>query len=286
MADRNAGNQLRDMAQHRGFKLVKSRRRKPGTGDNGKFGLIDATGKALLGISEAGLTASAQDIENYLRGGVESSWTKSAKITPYRPAQNQIGTNAKAGVEPICESRPRGGKRLERRIVNSNGRGARKSARAPLQAHEPEVQTIKPAAAVPDLVVRAPKPGEAKDLQRFLEGVQQDSGGLAEHLALVLKMGGVVIARLEGIVGCACWASIPSPQHGLVGRITWLCVAGPHRRRGDGTKLVQAAIDALAKKECALIEVMSDIDIKNSNRFLRSLGFEQNSYRFARAIER
>ena len=46
---------LREMAKHRGFKLVKSRRRKPG-GDFGRFGLVDAkTGQDCFGIGKHGL---------------------------------------------------------------------------------------------------------------------------------------------------------------------------------------------------------------------------------------
>ena len=69
MAQVATDQKLRDMAEHRGLKLVKSRRRKPGVGDYGKFGLIDAAGKPLLGIGAQGLEASAQDIEAYLRAG-------------------------------------------------------------------------------------------------------------------------------------------------------------------------------------------------------------------------
>ena len=64
MADMISNDQLREMAAHRLLKLVKSKRRKPGVGDYGKFGLTDADGKELLCFSADGLTASAEDIEN------------------------------------------------------------------------------------------------------------------------------------------------------------------------------------------------------------------------------
>ena len=58
MADESSDQALRAMAEHRGLKLVKSRRRKPGTGDFGKYGLTDAAGTPLLGMGADGHTAS------------------------------------------------------------------------------------------------------------------------------------------------------------------------------------------------------------------------------------
>lgn len=78
-------DQLREMAQHRGLKLVKSRRRKSGTGDYGKYGLTDVAGKALLGIDGGGLTASTEDIQEYLRRSELSTWKQSAETAPDRP---------------------------------------------------------------------------------------------------------------------------------------------------------------------------------------------------------
>ena len=90
MADESIDSQLRDMAQHRGLKLVKSRRRKPGTGDFGRYGLTDDKGKPLLGVGEDGLTASADDIESYLRAGTASSWKQSAKSQPDSPRVRNV----------------------------------------------------------------------------------------------------------------------------------------------------------------------------------------------------
>ena len=53
---------LRAMALHRGLKLRKSRRRKPG-GDFGLYGFEDAGGEAVLGIGEKGLEATGAEIE-------------------------------------------------------------------------------------------------------------------------------------------------------------------------------------------------------------------------------
>jgi mannose-6-phosphate isomerase-like protein (cupin superfamily) len=73
--------QLRESARHRGLKLVKSRRRKAG-GDYGNYGLTDAGGTQLLGFGKGGLTASADEVEAYLRGAMRSDWKEAAKGLP------------------------------------------------------------------------------------------------------------------------------------------------------------------------------------------------------------
>jgi len=72
-----ANEALRDMATHRGFKLVASRRRKPG-GDFGLYGLKDADGEPVFGIEKGALKASAGEVEAFLRDGMRATWTKSA----------------------------------------------------------------------------------------------------------------------------------------------------------------------------------------------------------------
>jgi len=72
-----ANEALRDMATHRGFKLVASRRRKPG-GDFGLYGLNDASGEPVFGIERGTLKASAEEVEAFLRDGMRATWSKSA----------------------------------------------------------------------------------------------------------------------------------------------------------------------------------------------------------------
>jgi mannose-6-phosphate isomerase-like protein (cupin superfamily) len=72
-----ANEALRDMATHRGFKLVASRRRKPG-GDFGLYGLTDAGGEPVFGIEKGALKASAEEVEAFLRDGTRATWAKSA----------------------------------------------------------------------------------------------------------------------------------------------------------------------------------------------------------------
>lgn len=77
MADKDRDVVLREMAANRGCRLVKSRRRKPG-GDYGRYGLKDAgSGKEVLGFGKDGLTATAEEVEDFLRGGAAAEWKRS-----------------------------------------------------------------------------------------------------------------------------------------------------------------------------------------------------------------
>ncbi|WP_294046930.1 cupin domain-containing protein [Sphingomonas sp.] len=76
---------LREMAKHRGLTLKASRRRKPG-GDFGKLGLVDAAGKAVLGIGNAGLEASDAEVETFLRDATRATWKSSAGTARIRKA--------------------------------------------------------------------------------------------------------------------------------------------------------------------------------------------------------
>lgn len=72
-----ADQKLREMAAHRGLKLIRSRRRKEG-GDYGLFGLKDAEGKPVLGIESASVSATYEEVEDYLRDQLHADWTRSA----------------------------------------------------------------------------------------------------------------------------------------------------------------------------------------------------------------
>lgn len=271
MTDVTIGDKLREMAEHRGLKLVRSRRRKPGTGDYGKFGLTDAAGKPLLGIGDAGLTASPEDVEQYLRAGATSTWKASAKATPARPASARKA----ARTEPAGEKAEP--ERADRRPQRAS------EAPEPVRRAEPE-----PAAA-PRLAIRPARPADAAalvPLLRQLASVDIDELGIARNLAAVRKAGGgMLVAELGEPVGCCGWAVLPTVQHGPVGRLTLLLVDQAYRRRGIATALLDAATEALREAGCSRIEAMSDIAIRNAHNFFRTLRFEQTSYRFARPID-
>ena len=79
MGEAGRDDRLREAAANRGLKLVKSRRRTPGRGDYGRYGLTDAAGTKLLGFGKSGLTATAADIEAFLHKGVAADWQSSLR---------------------------------------------------------------------------------------------------------------------------------------------------------------------------------------------------------------
>lgn len=304
---KNDDDTLREMALHRGLRLIKSRRRKPGVGDFGKFGLTDVTGKPLLGIGKDALTASAEDIEAYLRTSELSTWKQSAEMTPVRRASRQ-------SVPPISE------------IEEGATRRRRKTTRARSSASEPHEsvathRTNKPETAIrpalrivpkagsrmeletksapkaqsqakpaPVLHIRAVAPSDTDALFRLLGqlgGVPATQADIAANLIMIRKAkAGMIVAELDGIVGCCGWAVLATVHRGQVGRLTALVVDSRHRRKGIGTEMLAAAEKELIKAGCRQIEAMSDIAINNSHNFFRNSKFEQTSYRFLRLIEK
>ncbi len=91
---------LREMAAHRGLKLLSSRRRKPG-GDFGKYGLNDAKGRPVFGMGKDGLAASAGEVEDYLRGATSNAWSKSAGSVKARSK-----SKAEPRVAAVAKPRP------------------------------------------------------------------------------------------------------------------------------------------------------------------------------------
>jgi len=309
MTDEPIDQKLRDMAEHRGLKLLKSRKRKPGSGDYGKFGLTDAEGKALLGVSEKGLTASPEDIEAYLRKGATSTWKASAEVTPARsrhrsrsraqdeeqdeepvirrrrgtadrvraPGAAETASAPAAGNQPVSRASDKSAKPAKSRRSKITAAAARKDDR---QADAP----AEPAPAA--LEIRVAKSSDAAGLSgllRQLAAGKADEPGVARNLEKLRKAGGgACIAEKDEIIGGCCWTSIQTLQHGLIGRITLLLVDKGQRRQGVGSALLNEACAALRKAGCSRIEAMSDIEISNAHNFFRALKFEQTSYRFAR----
>lgn len=114
-----AGDALRHMAANRGCRLVRSRIRTPGRGDYGKFGLKDAkTGKAVLGFGKKGLTATADEVEAFLRGGGASAWQSSVGKTPPRPRKKPAAPPVKAAPKLVIrDARPKDADALATLIV-------------------------------------------------------------------------------------------------------------------------------------------------------------------------
>ena len=304
-------DQLRDLAAHRGLKLILSRRRKAGAGDFGKFGLTDAAGKPLLGISEEGLTASAADVEAYLRTGAVSTWRQSAEVTPDRPRSATKSDTPEEAAEPLAtrarkrvDRGPSGKASAERSPSQASPVDARTSA-PPTDARydgdgnrsvEPQAEArlqrrpaVKPAPEpAPKLLIRTAMAGDVVALARLIvqaDGITAAPDDLAENLGAMLKTGGgIIMAAFEEPIGCCCWSVLQTAQHGALGRLTLLFVGEASRRRRIGTQLLATAEQALRERGCSHLEVMSDIEIRNAHGLFRTLGFEQTSYRFSRAL--
>ena len=96
---------LREMAANRGCKLVASRIRTPGKGDYGRFGLKDAkTGRDLFGIGKKGLTATAAEIEAFLRGDSAAGWKESVGSAKRAPKAEAV---PKPKLAPAAKPAPR-----------------------------------------------------------------------------------------------------------------------------------------------------------------------------------
>lgn len=293
---------LREMAQHRGFKLLKSRRRKPGVGDFGRFGLSDAAGKPVMGVGPDGLTALPDEVEAYLRAGALDSWKASAKSTPNAPKKSRSspvpndskkkdGTQVAAAGANITVGRTARetgkGERPDRPPSAGTADRSSKKFRPPVAKKEcakSAEPTPKPPAT---LSIRKPQKEEVAaiaGLLREVSGIDRTARDAADGIAASRKSGGgLLVADQGGLIGCIAWVIVPTMHRGAIGRITTLVVTAKERRKGIGRKLIDGALEALAKAGCEQIEAMSDIDIRNAHGFFRSLDFSQASYRFTRS---
>ena len=261
MAAEDRSGELREAAAHRGLKLVKSRRRKPGAGDYGRFGLTDIAGKKLFGFGPGGLTATAEDIAAYLRKGAAATWAESARATPARSKKSLEQVRAgKAEAEDVRAAKPR-----------------RRQAEKPIAEKEAELPPAPPAKPTP------PPPALALRNAKFMdaEAIAALVGGDGQAIAATLRSRApVLVADRGGVIGCVAWHIVPTLQRGVIGRITVVAVAEEERRQGIGTALIEAARARLAKQGCTFVEVMSEIELRNAHGFFRALGFRQSSYRF------
>lgn len=257
MSEPGRDERLRDAAANRGLKLVKSRLRTPGKGDYGHYGLTDAGGAKLLGFGSSGLTATAQEIEDYLHNGALSDWKTSLRAAGPRP---RPGKRAAAAPKP-------------------------RAARAP--APEPQAEP-EPEPPPPPLSVRSARAGDSEAIAALVTALGFEAGrdDIAGRLAALKKAREEPLVAEQGaVIGVLAWHVTPVLHRPKpVGRITMMVVAGGERRRGIGRALVEAACGHLRAKGCGLIEVTSNVDLSGAHGFYRRLGFERTSYRFAKEL--
>jgi len=243
---------LREMAENRGCRLVKSRRRKPGAGDYGRYGLKDAgSGEEVFGFGKGGLTATAEEIEAHLRGGALAGWKTSLRA--------------------------------------AGGRAKAKAPRTP-PPPPPAPKRSKAAPPAPELRVRAADSVDAGAIAPLLAelGFAADGAALVERLARLARLGEPpLIAKLgEEVVGCLTWHVTPALHRPHpVGRVTMLIVAAHARRRGVASALIEAAEARVKERGCGLIEATSLVRRKAAHKFYLSLGWDRTSYRFARRLD-
>jgi ribosomal protein S18 acetylase RimI-like enzyme len=257
MGDSGRDERLRDAAANRGLKLVRSRVRTPGKGDYGRFGLTDAGGAKLLGFGRSGLTATAEEIEDYLHKGALTDWKTSLRA---------------AGAKP-----------KPRRKKPPDSEPPSRTARGPKTEPEPE-----PEPEPPPLAVRPARPADSDAIAGLVTalGFETASEDIARRLTALKKAGEPPLVAEQGaVVGVLAWHVTPVLHRPRpVGRITMMAVADDERRRGVGRALVEAACAQLRAKGCGLVEVTSNFDLSGAHGFYRRLGFERTSYRFAKEL--
>ena len=245
-------DRLREAAANRGLKLVRSRVRTPGKGDYGRFGLTDASGRKLLGFGKTGLTATAEEIDDYLHRGAAADWKTSLKAAGARPP-------------PRRKTRPAG-----------------QPEPGPAPEPEPEPEPL------PPLSVRAARLADSGAIAALVGALSfpASPAEVEKRLAALNRLKETPLVAEQGeVIGVLAWHVTPVLHRPKpVGRITMMIVAEGERRRGVGRALVDSACERLRAKGCGLIEVTSNVDLSGAHGFYRRLGFERTSYRFAKEL--
>ncbi len=259
----NAGRDkmLRDMAANRGLRLVKSRRRKPGVGDYGHYGLEDQTGKKVFGFGKRGLTATPDEIETHLRDFMVEDWKSSLTQAARAPKREKAPS-------------PRAAKK--------------KTPRSPPPPSPPPPAPSPPPPS-PKLVIREAKPGDAEAITALVDelGFEVTKNEVSKRLRALAKGDEpVLVADRDGVIGCLTWHVTPVLHRPTpVGRVTMLVVTEHARREGAGEALVAEAEARTAARGCGLIEVTSNIELGGAHAFYQRIGFERTSYRFVKKQE-
>ena len=289
---------LREAARARGFRLVKSRRRKPG-GDFGRYGLVElASGRECMGFGEDGLTATADEVLAYLRGGELASWKRSLIGVVGEEPKKAAGDK---GAEKKGRSDEEPRKDDETREADGPARPEAKTKRDPTRGgRKPESPAPAPERPPPSLrVVReeveerppaSPPPAIREAARRDAAAIAKLLGipaaALADRLAAAIRADEPpLIAEQDGIVGIAAWTTVATLQRGTVGRITALCVAKESRRQGLGTRLLAETEERMRDAGVETLELAIEIDFDAPTGFLRHAGFARTTNGYAKALE-
>jgi ribosomal protein S18 acetylase RimI-like enzyme len=251
---------LREMAEHRGCRLVRSRRRTPGVGDYGRYGLKDAaTDKEVMGFGPDGLTASAEEVEAFLRKGAVADWKISLAAAAAAPDPPKRKAKQAAEAEP-----------------------------SPPPAPAPPPPPPPPPPPKPPLAIREAAPRDAERLSVLLEelGFPSAPKDIRTRLAALRKLGEPpLVADEDGPIGCLAWHATPVLHRPTaVGRVTMLVITKAARGRGVGSALLKEAEARLKQAGCALIEVTSNIELGGAHEFYKSRGYRRTSYRFVKEL--
>lgn len=261
MAEADRDQTLRDLAANRGCKLVRSRRRKPGTGDYGRYGLKNSAGAEVFGFGSGGLTATAEEIEAFLRQGLAATWKSS--LAAAGPAE---AARPRPSPPPPAEPEPRSAK-------PERAARAKPPRPAPDPCPEPE----------PELRIRDSTPRDAEAIAELLR--ISDRKAFSQRLKALVQAGDPpLVAEKDQVCGVAAWHVVPTlAQARSIGRITTLFVAEDERRQGIGRALLKAAEARLAKRGCAGTEVLAEIDLAGASSFFRQVGYARTGYRFEKS---
>jgi ribosomal protein S18 acetylase RimI-like enzyme len=268
---------LKNMAANRGCKLVKSRKRTPGSGDYGRYGLKDgASDREVFGFGQDGLlTATPEEIEAFLRKGAVSDWKSSlaAAAAGAAPANDERTPIAKGSAKPKAKA----------------------PARAPAPRPAPKLRVVAERAETPPppppqpppppprriLKIREARPADAEALAALLG--TEDAKALAARISVARKAGEPPLVADEGgaLLGLCAFHALPLVHEAVpLGRLTFLLVAPDARRRGLGRALAEEAIARLADLGCVRVEALAEIELAAAPDFFRRLGWTRNAYRY------
>ncbi len=294
MADKDQDDMLREAARARGFRLVKSRRRKPG-GDFGRYGLAGLeSGRECLGFGPDGLTATAEEVHAYLRGGEVASWKRSLIGVVDAPSPAEPPVPAKPPVRPErSPGTPEG--EIKERTTPTPSVKSRRGVTA-VQIAQPDSPPAFAGGAGGGSSSSSSKPQPEAELT-IREAARRDAAALArlltipaptlaERLAAAIRAGEppLVASRGEAIAGVAAWTIIPTLDHGPRGRVTLLFVAEDARRQGVGSSLLQGVEERLAEAGVADAELLIGIDFDAPSAFLRSTGYTRSTNGYEKAV--